>query len=88
MMIGKVFRFCENRLPEGEIASLYEWVNESERNKILFAEIKNYYTANEVLRAKKLSYREREHILEQIYRQQGWYRRVFFRPKPATMALQ
>lgn len=88
MMIGKVFRFCENRLPEGEIASLYEWVNESDRNKILFAEIKNYYTANEVLRAKKLSYREREHILEQIYRQQGWYRRVVFRPKPATMALQ
>jgi hypothetical protein len=87
-MIDKVFKFCENRLPDSELASLYKWVNESERNKILFAEIKNYYSEKDIYQSRRCSYKERERILGEIYEKQGWYRQGIFRPHPARAALQ
>ncbi len=87
-MIDKVFKFCENRLPESEVAELHKWVYESERNRILFAEIKNYYTEKNISLSKRCSESEREKILEDIYNRKGWYRKVVFRPHSASMALQ
>ncbi len=87
-MIDKVFKFCENRLPMNELPKLYSWVNESERNRVLFAEVKSYYTEKNIALAKRYSYKEREKIIDEIYNRKGWYRKVVFRPNPAIMVFQ
>lgn len=88
MMIDKIFEFCENRLPNNELAQLYEWVNKSERNKILFAQIKSYYAHKEITTAVRSSTVERERLISQIYENQGWYRKVSFRPNLAPVVVQ
>lgn len=87
-MIDKVFAFCENKLPNNELAQLYEWVNKSERNKILFAQIKSYYAHKEITTAVRSSRVERERLISEIYESQGWYRRVSFKPNIAPVVVQ
>ncbi len=87
-MIDNIFKFCENNLSDKELEELYEWVNKSERNKILFAEIKNYYASKEIANSVKQSRAERERVITQIYENQGWYRKVTYKPNLVPLAVQ
>ena len=87
-MIDKVFKYCENRLPEKDLKELYDWVNMNENNKMIFAKIKNYYAHKEIMSAVRYSRLEREKIIEEIYESQGWYRKFRVRPNIVPMAVQ
>lgn len=87
-MIDKVFKYCENRLPQKDLKELYNWVNESENNRVIFAKVKNFYAHKEIESAVKLSHAERERIIGEIYESQGWYRKFRFRPNIAPVAVQ
>lgn len=87
-MIEKIFRYCENRLPQKDLKELYNWVNESENNRMIFAKVKNYYAQKEISKSRKYSRSERERILEQIFENQGWYRKFRFRPNIVPVAVQ
>ena len=71
--IDRIIKFCENRLADSQVEELYNWIKESEDNKLLFSKIKNFYAENNIYKSKRISKRERARVLEEIYRHQGWY---------------